>query len=78
MLTPQRPQRGYEDRQGGRVLVSVEPKAQPAAPRIPGGIHRQRLLELAGRLARVRALGGEYARVDFSPELAKQLRQLIQ
>lgn len=28
--------------------------------------HRQRLVDLARRLARVRALGGEYSRVDFS------------
>jgi hypothetical protein len=77
MLTPQRSQHGYEGRQGCRGLVSVEPEAKAAAPRIPQGIHRQRLLELAERLARVRALGGEYARVEFSPDLARQLGQLV-
>jgi hypothetical protein len=35
--------------------------------------HRQRLVDLAGRLARVRALGDEYLRVDFSPHAAEVL-----
>ncbi len=35
---------------------------------------RQRLLDLARRLARVRALGNEYARVDLSEHAAAALR----
>lgn len=31
---------------------------------------RQRLMSLANRLARVQALGGEYARVEFSAHVA--------
>jgi hypothetical protein len=37
------------------------------------GGHRQRLVDLASRLARVQHLGGEYGRVGFSDEAAAAL-----
>jgi hypothetical protein len=44
-----------------------------ACPSVLNDEHRQRLLECVGRLARVRALGDEYARVGLSPQAATAL-----
>jgi hypothetical protein len=72
MLTPQLASCELEAGQGRSSSNIADLDAGPAGL-IPGRLTRQRLAELAERLARVRALGGEYARVDFSPEL----RQLV-
>jgi hypothetical protein len=57
----------------GRVLAELN--ADRKAPRVPAGDYRQCLLNLADRLARVQAMGGEYARVSFSPYVEAQRRQ---
>ncbi len=44
----------------------AELRRQLAEPSALNDGNRQRLLELARRLARVRSLGDEYVRVDFS------------
>jgi hypothetical protein len=72
MLTPQLALCELAAGQGSPASNIAERRAQLAEP-VPGSISPQRLKALAGRLARVRALGGEYARVDFSPELARRL-----
>ena len=63
-------------RQGSCAVVLAELHADREAPRVPAGIHRQCLLDLAERLARVQALGNEYARVSFSPDVEDQFSQL--
>ncbi len=73
MLTSQLASGEFQAGHGRPSLGVAEPPSGLAA--IPGGINRQRLAEWAERLARVQALGGEYARVDFSPELAQLVRQ---
>ncbi len=43
---------------------------------VPSGMddgHRQRLVDLVQKLARVRALGGEYLQVEFSEYAAEKL-----
>jgi hypothetical protein len=70
MLTPRLATCELEAGQGCPSSNIAELHAGPAGL-FPGTINRQRLAELALRLARVRALGGEYGRVDFSPELAR-------
>ena len=76
MLTPQLASCELGAGQGSPASNLAEQGAQLAGP-VPGSISPQRLKELAGRLARVRALGGEYARVQFSPEVARQLREVV-
>ncbi|MDY6913648.1 MAG: hypothetical protein SVT52_04235 [Planctomycetota bacterium] len=44
----------------------AELRRQLASPSAISDVHRDRLLDLARRLARVRALGGECARVGLS------------
>jgi len=53
-------------RQGGRPITLAELRSQLASPSGLSDGHRQRLLELSRRLARVQALVGEHARVGFS------------
>jgi len=76
MLIGQSAPREVADRQGSRETILAELQADCEAPRVPAGIHRQCLLNLADRLARVRALGDEYARVSFSPQIEAMLNQL--
>lgn len=78
MLIPQRTSGECSARQGSCAEVLAELQANQVAPQIPRGIYRQRLLGLAERLARVQALKGEYARVDFSPHVAERLQRLGQ
>ena len=73
MLIPQKAQCGADARQGGLGAGLSELRRQLADPSAIDGEHRQRLLELARRLARVRALGDEYARVDWSPKARRAL-----
>jgi len=65
------PQLAYGGSHGshGRARVSLaELRGQLAEPSRIDSRQRQRLCELARRLARVQALGGGYARVGFSQQ----------
>ncbi|HAU38078.1 MAG TPA: hypothetical protein DCX07_10235 [Phycisphaerales bacterium] len=76
MLVPQTAQWELDGRQGSRAASLSELRRQLAEPtRIQDG-HRQRLLDLVCRLARVQALGGEYARVAFSDAATAALKRL--
>lgn len=66
MLTPQEASREPGGRQGRPRVDLAELRRQLARPSIMDDGQRQRLLEFVKKLARVRALGGEYARVDLS------------
>lgn len=66
MLTSQIAQREPDGRQGRPRVDLAELRRQLARPSTMDDGHRQRLLEFVQKLARVRALGGEYARVDLS------------
>ena len=68
MLIPQNAQCEADNRQGCRANAFAELRRDLATPSALSDGHRQRLLELARILARVQALGGEYSRVDLSPE----------
>ena len=76
MLIPQQAQRKCRAGQGCYSSAPAELQASQAAPQGSRGLSQQRLLDLAGRLARVQALGDEYARVEFSADLATRARQL--
>ena len=66
MLVPQCARSGAASRQGGRRVALAELRRHLSAPSRLGDGQRQRLLGLASRLARVQALGDEYARVELS------------
>jgi hypothetical protein len=66
MLIPQEAQSEAPRRQGSAQGRLAELRCQLATPSRLSDGNRQRLLELARRLARVRALGGEYDRVELS------------
>jgi hypothetical protein len=76
MLIGQLAQSKVAARQGSHAVVLAELESNREAPRVPAGNHQQCLLNLAERLARVRALGDEYARVGFSPQIEAMLDQL--
>jgi len=64
-------QRGASRQTGGqgRPPVSLaDLRRQLASPSAHADARRQRLLELARRLARIQALGDEYARVELSAD----------
>ena len=66
MLIPQQAECENGRWQGSRRISFAQVRRQLANPsQIPDG-HRQRLLDLAKRLARVKALGDEYTRVELS------------
>lgn len=65
MLVSQRPVGGSSERHGCHRSVLAELQRRGAASDCEEGL-RQRLLVLAECLARVQALGNEYARVCFS------------
>ncbi len=67
MLIPQLSQHQPFRRHGSHPAGLGELRRQLARPSGLADGSRQRLLELEGRLARVRRLGDEYGRVDFSP-----------
>lgn len=67
MLISQTAQCDSDNRHGGRGLSFAELRVQLGEPSTLCDGHRQRLLELLQRLARVQALGDEYARVELSP-----------
>ncbi len=66
MLIPQQARSETHGRYGDLDVSFAELRRQLAKPSMIGNRHRQRLLDLAQRLARVRALGDEYARVELS------------
>ena len=66
MLIPQQTQYQAGPRQGCRPASLRELRRQLAMPSKLSDGSRQRLLDLQDRLARVRALGDECARVCFS------------
>ena len=53
-------------RQGSRPASFAELRLDLARPSRCGDGNRQRLLDLAQRVARIQALGGEYSRVSLS------------
>lgn len=61
-------------RHGSRRVDLSQLREQLACPSALGADHRQRLLELEQRLLRLQALGGEYARVEFSDSASSVLR----
>ena len=70
MLISQQAQSGTGRWQGSPRISFAQLRRQLANPsEIPDG-HRQRLQELAKRLARVKALGDGYSRVELSDEAA--------
>lgn len=78
MLIPQQAQCDSGGVQGRRRTSFAELRSEVASPsRISDGV-RQRLLELAARLARVQGLGDEYSRVDFSRQAAAALRDVVE
>ena len=66
MLVSQRPVNGSDGKHGRFRTVFMELQRRGAAPLDFEDGLRQRLLVLARRLARVRSLGNEYARLSFS------------
>ena len=76
MLILQKAQSECRGGHGCRTSARAEPDVNEVAQKIPQGISQRRLLELAQRLAKVQVLGGEYARVVLSPELAQRVRQM--
>lgn len=66
MLGTQNVPVGLTRRQGSRGIDLAELRSQLASPSSFEDGHRQRLLELSQRLARVQALGNEYARLELS------------
>ena len=70
MLISQSAQGGPAGTNGLASVDIAELRRQLANPSTVSDATRQRLLQLARRLARVRALRDEYLRVDFSPYVA--------
>ncbi len=66
MLIPQESSSGTRRRQGSRRANLAELRRQLAEPVGLNDAHRQRLTDLAKRLARVQALGNEYAGIELS------------
>ena len=73
MLIPQGSNEA-DRRQGSRGPGFAELRRHVAAPSKVDDGHRQRLLELARRLARVQSLGDEYSRVELSEYVTAALR----
>ena len=68
MLASESDRSGLNGLQGrGPVSLAELRRQLSCSHRLPT-VHQQRLWELARRLARVRARGGEYARLDLSEQ----------
>ncbi len=65
MLISQNPGE-FTDEQGGSAVDFAQLRRQVSDPASLDERGRQRLMELARRLARVRVMGDEYLRVNFS------------
>lgn len=75
MLGSQRPTCGPSDGQGCHRQVLAELQRRDVGSKCEEGL-RQRLMVLAKRLARVRALGIEYGRVGFSENVQDLLSEM--
>ncbi len=75
MLIPQMAQCDVQRRQGCRVSNIAELRRQLANPARLNDSNRQCLLDLVNRLARVQALGDEYARVGASHLVQEAVNQ---
>jgi hypothetical protein len=75
MLIPQTASCQTGGRQGRLPVGLAELRRALATPSALGDGDRRRLRELDQRLARVRALGDEYARVSFSPAVCVALQR---
>jgi len=75
MLISQEALGGTARLQGSGRASFAELRRQLADPASLSDGNRHRLAELARRLARVRARGGEYVRVELSDEAAAALAQ---
>ena len=64
-----------QGRHGSRPIGIAELRRQLARPSQLDDEHRQRLLELVQRAARVRAFGGEYRRVSLSDAVMTAIRK---
>jgi hypothetical protein len=63
--------------QGCRPATLADLRQQLAMPLRLSEEHRQRLLELTQRVARVQAMGGRYGRVSLSEHAALALRRKV-
>ena len=70
MLVPQQAQRETGRWQGSPRISFAQLRRQLANPSDIPDRHRQRLLDLAKRLARVKALGDEYSGLEMSDAAA--------
>lgn len=77
MLIPQSGPCGVYERQGCRENALAGLRRDLANPSALSDGHRQRLLELSRRLARVQALGGEYSRVVLSDAAQVAVKCLV-
>jgi hypothetical protein len=66
---------GADRRQGGRRVSFAELRHSLAKPSRLNEDHRQRLIDLAQRVARVQALGGGYRRVSLSDHASAAISQ---
>ena len=66
MLTSQGNQDRPDRRHGGRRVSLAELRYRLERPSDLENGHQQRLLDLAQRLGQVRAVGGQYARLELS------------
>jgi len=78
MLIPQDALSKARSRQGCQAASLAELRRQLANPSNLRDGHRQRLLDLARRLARVQALGDEYCRVELSGAASAGLSQYVE
>ena len=77
MLISQTVQCELRGRQGRPQATFAELRRELASPSTFSDGQRRRLLELAGRLARVQALGDGYARVSLSPHARSAIQDAI-
>lgn len=75
MLVSQSPNQTGCLRQGSLQATLAELASHGAAPSARSDGLRQRLLEIAERLARVQGMGSEYARIGLSEEVQAILAQ---
>ena len=73
MLIPQEARSEPRERQGSPRVSFAELRRCLARPSAMDYVHRQRLLDLARRAARIQALGDEYAGVDVSEHVLAAL-----
>ena len=77
MLISQEAKRGPQGVQGRHPIGLVELRQRLERPSDINDGHRQRLLDLAQRVARVQSLGGAYRRVSLSARAMTAIDQHI-